>query len=124
MLGDGWHDIRIKTATEELGWPKRFTRVRCTLRPAMRGVVIFSLVTVWSLLAIGMSRVGPTIVASLAWIGTVGLIWQSRRRCRRAVSHLIYTSAVEAQLEPVGTQVSQKKVPAKINAEEAEVCLD
>src|SRR6185369_13601616 len=26
LLGDGWHDIRIRTATEELGWPKRFTR--------------------------------------------------------------------------------------------------
>src|SRR6185369_2320701 len=56
LLGDGWHNMRIATATEELGWPKRFTRVRCTLRPAARGVGIFILVSSWMILTIAAGK--------------------------------------------------------------------
>jgi hypothetical protein len=39
------------------------------------------------------------------------------------VSQLVYSSAVEAQLEPVGTQLKKADKATKLNAEEAEVCL-
>ncbi|NNM30171.1 MAG: glycosyltransferase, partial [Akkermansiaceae bacterium] len=32
LVGDRWHDITIRVATEEIGWPRRFTRARCTLK--------------------------------------------------------------------------------------------
>ena len=82
LLGDGWHDIRIRTATEELGWPKRFTRVRCTLRPAARGVAIFAFTLVWALMAL---LLGHPIAAAIAGAAAVRrflgpFIWQQCRR--------------------------------------------
>jgi len=123
LLGDGWHDIRIRTATEELGWPKRFTRVRCTLRPAARGVTVFAFTLLWATLALLLSQPWAAAIGGVALAGTIGMIWRSRRRCRETVSRLVYLAALEAHLEPVGMQVARKEGTAKLATEEAEVCL-
>jgi hypothetical protein len=123
LCGDGLHKIQIRTATEELGWPKRFTRVRCSLRPAARGVMIFSWVSLWTVLAIKVGNPWAIGVGSLAWAAMVAAIWRSRRRCQQAVSRLVFLAGVQANLEPVRIGVSKSEVAAKLESEEAEVCL-
>jgi hypothetical protein len=124
LLGDGWHNIRIATATEELGWPKRFTRVRCTLRPAGRGVGLFILVSSWVVLTILSGKLLPALIAAGAWVTVLGLVWQSRRRCRAAVSKLVFSSGVQAKLDPVLVQAGSAQTDMeKAGPEEAEVCL-
>jgi glycosyltransferase involved in cell wall biosynthesis len=101
LLADPWHNVRIHTATEELGGPNRFTRVRCVLRStAFARVVTFVALLV---LAAGAISRHP-----LAWgPATIGLclifasLLLSRRRCVRNVSGLVYTAGTEAGLEPV-----------------------
>src|SRR4051794_16526523 len=42
---DLFHKVEVRTATEELGGPSRFTRVRCTLRPTrLAGVLTMMLI--------------------------------------------------------------------------------
>jgi hypothetical protein len=124
LLGDGWHDIRLRSATEELGWPKRFTRVRCTLRPAPRGVTLFVMVSLWLGVAILLGNAWTIAIGSIAFGATLAALWRSRRLCRDAVSRLVYQSAIQARLEPVGVRVAVPDEPAKLGSEDAEVCLD
>ena len=124
LLGDGLHHVHIRTATEELGWPKRFTRVRCTLKPAGRGVIMFAWVSLWTALAIRFGNIWTITVGATAWLTMAAAIWHSRRRCKRTVSELVYQAGVDARLEPVGIQVpTQANVTGKLGSEEAEVCL-
>jgi glycosyltransferase involved in cell wall biosynthesis len=101
LLADPWHNARIHTATEELGGPNRFTRVRFVLRTtAFSRVVTFAALLV---LAAGAISRHPW-----AW-GAAGLgtalvfvsMLLSRYRCGRNVSRLVYDAGIEAGLEPV-----------------------
>jgi O-antigen biosynthesis protein len=123
LFGDGWHNIHVRSATEELGWPKRFTRVRCTLRPAARGVLLFTLASVWIILAASLGEKTRALMGVGAWLTIAACIWRSRTHCRRAVSKLIYVSALQANLEPVvsksgsTTPVADRAVNATEEAE-------
>ena len=124
LLGDGLHTIRIRTATEELGWPRRFTRVRCMLKPAAGGVALFAWISLWTALAVGNGQPWPIAAGSLAWAALVWAIWHSRRRCRKMVSQLVHLAGMAAQLEPVGVHIPKSSAIAKMTSDEAEVCLD
>jgi GT2 family glycosyltransferase len=101
LLGDLWHDIRISTATEEMGWPKRFTRVR------------FQLVASWPMriapvvcaALLGLSAAahsGKLLALTMLAIAMIALsIFQSRRRCFSDASRLVYRAGVRAKLWPV-----------------------
>lgn len=103
LVGDMLHDVHLRTATEELGWPKRFTRVRCTVRPSGTAVAIGSLVTAWILLALASDLLSPMLIALPAYVICVTWYFASRARCRRAVHRLAYLSGVDAGLRPVRT---------------------
>jgi glycosyltransferase involved in cell wall biosynthesis len=101
LMADPWHNVRVHTATEELGWPDRFTRVRCVLRATVFARVVTS--AVLALLAASAAVRHP-----LAW-GPAALgaslvfasILLSRRRCARNVSRLVHAAGMEAGLKPV-----------------------
>jgi GT2 family glycosyltransferase len=101
LLGDLWHDIRISTATEEMGWPKRFTRVRAQLIPSwpMRAAPILGAAMIGLSAAL---RSASMLALAIGISAVIGLwILQSRGRCLSDVSRLVYRSGVHAKLWPV-----------------------
>jgi glycosyltransferase involved in cell wall biosynthesis len=96
---DAWHDVRIRTATEELGGPKRFTRIRWSLHATLltRAMAVVSLL--W--LAAGLLGGSRVLLAAGAVGGIIllrGVLW-SRARCRRDLASVIDHAAVTAGLK-------------------------
>jgi hypothetical protein len=94
------HEIRLRTATEELGGPRRFTRVRCTLRPSRRFGGIVALLGLWTALAPFAALRWPLVVAGAGWAALGAWVLLSRFRCRRAVTRLVFRAGIDAGLEP------------------------
>lgn len=103
LQGDLWHDIRIRTATEELGQQRRFTRARCSLR--LTGLT-------WLMGAISASWAAAGALAGSRWLlagaGIVGVLLlvnlvKSRWHCTRATTHLLSRAARAAQLQTIPT---------------------
>ena len=104
LVGDRWHDVTLRTATEELGNAKcpgrRFTRARIAVEPtSLAWVATWACVT-WCLAAVA-SGGAPVWALSLAavlatalWIG----IRRSRRHCLDAASRLVAEAAEVAEL--------------------------
>jgi GT2 family glycosyltransferase len=100
LLGDAWHDLRIRTATEELGGPRRFTRVRCTLRWTCTALTVAAAVGAWTIAALA-SRQQWAQVVSLVLLLSLGVVLErSRRRCRLAGTWLLWRAGRTAGLEP------------------------
>jgi hypothetical protein len=114
LVGDAWHDVGLRVATEELGSARRFTRVRCSLRWTGWAVVLTGATAAWTVVLLlatppwtwEWSADAPWrqwLASVPLMIGTwlVPVLMLSRRRCRRAVSRLAWESAAQAGLEPV-----------------------
>jgi O-antigen biosynthesis protein len=96
LVGDAWHDLTVKVATEELGWPRRFTRARCAVSGTLFNKVAACGVAVWILTAM--------IVGNL-WAVAFGfgmgcylsiIIPRSRRDCLDAATRLLAAASVDA----------------------------
>jgi hypothetical protein len=116
LVGDRWHDVELCTATEELGWPKRFTRVRCVLRPTRAA----GLLACAGAALTGAAVIGgwwPAVaVAAAGWAcGLVGYV-RSRHRCRRIVSRLVWRAGCRAGLEPVLVRPTADALPGPATA--------
>jgi hypothetical protein len=100
LVGDRWHDLRIRTATEELGWPRRFTRARCTSHATRFSRLSVAILLLWTSLAV----LTGTFWAQLLGLGMA--IWvfvrigASRRACLRAATQLCARAAMDAGLSP------------------------
>jgi hypothetical protein len=113
LTGDLWHKILVRTATEDLGGSKRFTRVRCSLERT-------HLATLLGVGGLGIAFLaGVTMhpwlimpVLSFLVILMIELI-VSRDRCWRAVSALVLQAGRDAGLEPVACQPEQERAVAK-----------
>jgi hypothetical protein len=101
LLGDAWHKFRISTSTEELGWPRRFTRVRCVLKLSRFACKLMGVLAVMTT-ALALS---PMAVAALpAYVGMVAVVSAvllSRRRCWKAIDYLVARAGQTAGLEGV-----------------------
>jgi glycosyltransferase involved in cell wall biosynthesis len=105
LRGDRWHNLVVCTATEELGGPKRFTRVRCSLRPTHFSVVVSSLVAVGlAVCAAGLVR--TAVVAGATVFFLLFHLLASRRRCFAAVAALLGAAGRIAGLDPFGPKAS------------------
>ncbi|MDB5171473.1 MAG: putative glycosyltransferase [Phycisphaerales bacterium] len=119
LCGTPWHRIRLWTATEELGDQRRFTRVRCAIRPTMAMYALSIVLAIWTIAACfwaieywagggARSIVHPHILA-LAPAMTVCGGWallgivtaRSVRRCRDSVRTLVSSAAAAAGLDAV-----------------------
>jgi hypothetical protein len=115
LIGDRWHDVAIRAATEELGWPKRFTRVRFSLRPTAFAWTVAGaalLLTVESTVLWGAWAAGA---AAIVWPALLGRVFLSRHQCRRAVSRLLWKAGLLAELEPVPLGASGKESSARVS---------
>jgi GT2 family glycosyltransferase len=101
LVGDRSYDVRVCTATEELGYPRRFTRARCSLRPSLFTLGAGAVTLLWSVAGLATGTRSVVWAAVGAWILLVTALLRSRGRCRRAVATLIYNAAVAARLQPV-----------------------
>ncbi|HEY2156312.1 MAG TPA: hypothetical protein VGH33_11830, partial [Isosphaeraceae bacterium] len=102
LLGDCWHDVTIRTATEELGWPDRFTRARCSLQLAPYGRAACLVASVWAVWALWSMKTWAIWSAAAALAACLAAVIASRHRCRRAVGALLGRSGRHAGLVPVG----------------------
>jgi glycosyltransferase involved in cell wall biosynthesis len=107
LAGDRWHDVIIHTATEELGWPNRFTRARCRVRSTALSRVIAAGIFIWSGAAMVSLQLWAIIVAAIGCALILVRISNSRRRCLRATVLLVARAAELANLVPF----RQNKVP-------------
>jgi hypothetical protein len=102
LCSDLWHSVRITTATEELGWPNRFTRARAVVRPTFLAQLAL-LVSVIAMGALLLAAHGHSwalgIVAAVSSCMLAGLS-QRRRRVLWAVQVLLSRAGRAAQLTP------------------------
>jgi len=110
LLGGLWHYIRITTATEELGWPRRFTRARCTLRLTS---FAFAVITVCSLLTIiALTVRQPWMIGGCGFqdLAVAAMIIRSARRCSATTARLLWRAGRAAGLEAVESDKVTKKM--------------
>jgi hypothetical protein len=101
LTGDPCHRIRLLTVTEELGGPKRFTRVRCSLRRTPSATLAGFAGLAAAVIA-GMTLQPWLIVPVLTFLLIfMGALWDSRRRCWRQAFVLVWSAALSVGLEPV-----------------------
>ena len=101
LVGDWWHDVTVRTATEELGWPRRFSRARCAVHLTFFGWAAIGATGAWTAWAAGL-RQGPALAAGLvAAAGLAAIIFTSRRRCLSAVATLVARAGAKAGLKPI-----------------------
>ncbi len=101
LVGDRWHDVTCYTATEELGWPRRFTRIGCRVHPTYFSRVTALVAVIWT----GAGVVSGQVWAMAAGALLCGLILfrmdRSRRRCLKAITRLAIHSGRLAGLQGV-----------------------
>lgn len=102
LAGDPWHDITIRTATEELGWPHRFTRARCRVRPTMFAVVTTALSLLWTVAALLSVQPWALVVALAACVLVVLKTYSSRQQCLRAATELVAWAGEHVGLRRLG----------------------
>ena len=89
LTGDLWHEITVRTATEELGWPKRFTRARSSV--SLTNVSKFTIVAIclWTVAALWTGASWATLLGLVSGAGLAAVLSISRSRCLRAVAQLL-----------------------------------
>jgi len=101
LVGGFWHKIRLRTASEELGSGRRFTRVRCSILPTRAAALLIAGLGITTVAtAVGLPA---WVLAPLAavWPAVAALMIRGRARCRREVSRLVWQAAGRAHLLPV-----------------------
>lgn len=111
LVGTCWHDITIRTATEELGWPRRFTRSRCSLQLTLFSRVVIAATSAWSLVAtLALSTWGLGVGMVVATLVALGIL-SSRRRCLKAATQLVAYAAATAGLGVSTASKSTSETP-------------
>ena len=106
LLAGPWHNVQVRAASEELGGPKFFTRVRwratmTRLARILGGIAIgVVLATIWAArpwAITGTSSLAIALALSIAY---------SRHRALRATAALVWRAGQRAGLTPAAARVS------------------
>jgi O-antigen biosynthesis protein len=98
LIADPWHHVIVQTATEELGWPKRFTRARWTAAATRINHAVVTCSITWSVAAVAANLTWAMAIGATGCALLLSKLVQSRQRCLKAVGDLIWNSAVSAEL--------------------------
>ena len=101
LISDRWWSISIATATEELGWPKRFTRARVEPVPTLLtkvGVGAFVVAGAAVALATRGHLAAMLTIGLVSW-GVMAMLWVRQRRVLAAVEHLLARAGRVARLD-------------------------
>jgi GT2 family glycosyltransferase len=115
LMGDKWHGMEVRTASEELGGGKRFTRARVRLRATPLAIVVAAGVTLWAALACARHVPWGEWVGLIACTLLAGRLLLSRHRCRRAAAMLLLDAGRRADLR--GVDVRRTGASASMSAE-------
>ncbi len=123
LVGDRWHDIICRTATEELGWPHRFTRARCKVKPTRFGRVLITASLVWSLAAVASGQLWAMAAGALACSLILVRMIRSRRQCLKAITRLAIHAGRLANLQGVVLTATEEEAgdEAKSASQTAEI---
>ena len=126
LFGDPWHDMALHTATEELGWPKRFTRVRCRLKWTGLAYGVCAVMALWLTASLAGGPRWMLWVTAALCIVTAGALLRSRVRCKRAVADLVLRAGQAAGLAPVARASYAAKAARRSDepTPAAEVCME
>ena len=118
LFGDWWHSISLRTATEELGGKKRFTRVRCTATATTFAWIVACVSVVAGLVALAASK--PFVLAGLGLLLLVVCVrtWISRRRCFMTAGILLANAAYLAGLDRVKSTIQTEAATTGDNDDE------
>lgn len=100
LMGNIWHSIRIRTVTEELGWPRRYTRARCSVLLTTTSRLMLCLLTAWTAIALISMQWWAVGIGVSALFLVAGCLRWSAARCLDSVSKLLAITAVQAGLQP------------------------
>lgn len=98
LVGDRWHEIEIRTATEELGWPRRFTRARSSVSPTLLAYVVVCVSAIWTAAALASAQTWPLVLAVPVMTYWSICLAASRRRCLEAAVALVAQAGRSAEL--------------------------
>lgn len=101
LVGDWWHDVTVRTATEELGWPRRFSRARCAVHLTLFSWAAIAATGTWTVLAAVLGQQWALAAGLTAAAGLAGTILTSRIRCLRAATTLVARAAERVGLQPL-----------------------
>ena len=101
LMADWWHDVRVHTATEELGGTKRFTRVRCVLHATHQTWAAAGLIVVGLAAALLGGRLWAIAAASAGLAVFLVALAGSIHRCLRGAAELVWHAGLAAELDPV-----------------------
>lgn len=93
LVGDCWHNLTIFTSTEELGWPRRFTRARCSVIPTVFTNVASAVAIVWCVSAVAAWQYWGMALGAISGATVLLNTYLSRHRCLHAATALISQSA-------------------------------
>ncbi len=102
LTSDRWFCVKVTTATEELGWPKRFTRARVTTSLTLFARIILNGIFVMATgaaVALGGHRSALLVIAALV-LSVPLMLWIKRRQVLRAVGSLLTSAGRVAKLTP------------------------
>jgi hypothetical protein len=107
LIAGLWHDLCIRTATEELGGTHRFTRARCSFHLTWfsRIAIAASLIGI-AAASITHNRWAISITAGALAVVTMAIFF-SRRRAKHAVAALLTRAATACGLDPFALAESQ-----------------
>ena len=97
LVGNRWHDLTLVTATEEQGWPRRFTRVRCHVVPTLFQLAFFAGSSIWTIAALLSGLLWAIGLGLLALLLLLIRVPLSRRRCFKAAECFVGWAAIEAK---------------------------
>lgn len=99
LTGDLWHDITIRTASEQLGSGRLFSRARATSTPTWFSVSMVFGVVIWGLFATWHQHMWGLGTGMVIATFVLGKLLASRRRCLNAATFLVALAGQEAGLE-------------------------
>jgi hypothetical protein len=100
LIGDLWHDVRIRTASEELGGLHRFTRARCTLHLTWASYIAASAGMLWAAAASLTGNPYALGVTAALLVGIIGAVWISRVRLKNSIAGLLARAGIGCGLDP------------------------
>jgi hypothetical protein len=104
LVGDAWHDLTIRIATEELGWPRRFTRARCSAHATLFNKVATGGVAVWIVASLITGQLWTIALGMAMLLLLLVLIPRSRSACLQAAMRLVTSASIDggfSKPEPV-----------------------
>jgi len=117
LAGDRWHDVEIRTVTEELGVRGRFTRVRSSVRMTLLAFICGAVASIWSIVAVATRHKWAAVGGLVVLAALLVSVLLSRRRCQAAVCRLIWRAGKKAALQPVPSAEHLPEPPAAERAE-------